>query len=163
MAIEGVEPTSSMGDDTAQSHLVAHSRPIFSFLKQRFAQVTNPPIDHLRERHVMSISTRLGPRDPLLQERAEAPSQLREYAGPLLFPDAVGELQNVGGTTLDATFDASEGPAGLERALERLAAEAVSAATGGAAHIVVSDVGAGPNRVAVPSALASGAVHQALL
>ena len=163
MATDSAEPTSSMGDDTPQAPLARFARPVFSFLKQRFAQVTNPPIDHLRERHVMSISTRLGPRDPLLQERPEATARLREYAGPLLFPDAVAELETIGGTRLDATFDASDDPSGLERALERLAEEAVDGVRAGAAHIVVSDTGAGPERVAVPSALASGAVHHALL
>ncbi|MEA2448006.1 MAG: hypothetical protein QOK47_1643, partial [Actinomycetota bacterium] len=62
MATDGQEPTSSMGDDTAQPPLASYGRSVFSYLKQRFAQVTNPPIDHLRERHVMSISTRLGRR-----------------------------------------------------------------------------------------------------
>ena len=96
MATEGHEPTSSMGDDTAQAPLTSFARPIFGHLKQRFAQVTNPPIDHLRERHVMSLSTRLGPRDHLLRENAGA-AQLREYSSFLLFPDAVETLIEAGG------------------------------------------------------------------
>ena len=163
MATDSAEPTSSMGDDTPQPPLALFARPVFSFLKQRFAQVTNPPIDHLRERHVMSISTRLGPRDPLLQERPEAAARLREYRSPLLFPDALYELERAGGHRLDATFAVSEGAAELALALERLGADAVAAVEGGATHVIVSDMDAGPDRVAVPSALAGGAVHHSLL
>ena len=162
MATEGQEPTSSMGDDTPQPPLAVFARPIFSFLKQRFAQVTNPPIDHLRERHVMSISTRLGPRDALLQERPES-AALREYRSFLLFPDAVAELLADGGTALDTTWPITEGAAGLRTALERLTTEAVAAVTSGARHVVLSDAAAGPERAAVPIALAAGAVHHALL
>jgi hypothetical protein len=74
MALTAHEPTSSMGDDTAQPPLANRAGSVFGFLKQRFAQVTNPPIDHLHERIVMSPSTRLGPRAPLLEERPDATS-----------------------------------------------------------------------------------------
>jgi len=163
MATEGQEPTSSMGDDTPQPPLAHFSRPIFGFLKQRFAQVTNPPIDHLRERHVMSISTRLGRRDHLLQERAAAAAELREYPSFLLFPDAVAELAGDSGRSLDATFDPGAGPAALEQRLRALTREAAEAVTGGAQHLIVSDVAAGPERVPIPSALSAGAIHHALL
>src|SRR5918997_3019532 len=109
MATEGAEPTSSMGDDTAQPPLAEHARPVYAFLKQRFAQVTNPPIDHLRERHVMSLTTRLGPRAELLREAPEA-AALREYPTFLLRPSAVAELESAGGLDLDATFDIGDGP-----------------------------------------------------
>ena len=162
MATEAQEPTSSMGDDTPQPPMARFSRPVFSYLKQRFAQVTNPPIDHLRERHVMSLSTRLGPRDQLLQERPEAAS-LREYGSFLLFPEGVATLLEDGAADLDATFPTAAGGAGLAPALERLASEAVAAVRRGARHIVVSDRGAGPSDVAIPAALASGAVHHRLV
>jgi glutamate synthase domain-containing protein 2/glutamate synthase domain-containing protein 1/glutamate synthase domain-containing protein 3 len=161
MATEGQEPTSSMGDDTPQPPLARFARPVFSYLKQRFAQVTNPPIDHLRERHVMSISTRLGPRDPLLQERAEA-AALREYRSFLLFPDAVEDLLLDGGRRLDATFD-PEGPQGMRDALAALRASAAAEVRNGVRHLVVSDGAGGPSRVAIPSALALGAVHRQLV
>ena len=161
MATEGHEPTSSMGDDTAKAPL-ARNRPVFNFLKQRFAQVTNPPIDHLRERHVMSVSTRLGPRSELLTERPEA-ACLREYRSFLLFPSAVAELEDAGAVVLDATFAVTDGPAGLRAACERLAAEAVAAVHAGAPYLIVSDRAQGPERAAVPSAFAGGAVHHALL
>ncbi|MDQ3645758.1 MAG: glutamate synthase large subunit [Actinomycetota bacterium] len=162
MAVDGQEPTSSMGDDTAQPPLAQHARGVFSFLKQRFAQVTNPPIDHLRERHVMSISTRLGRRDPLLKERPEA-ARLRDYPSFLLFPSAVDALIAAGGRVLDASFDVAEGPEGVRDACERLATEARDAIASGVPHLIVSHVGAGPERALVPSALAAGAVHHALV
>jgi len=161
MATDGHEPTSSMGDDTAQAPLAEFARPIFSFLKQRFAQVTNPPIDHLRERHVMSIMTRLGPRGPLLQEQPRS-AALTEYRSFLLFPSAVAELEGRG-TVVDATFDVLEGPDGLEPACVRLAQAAVDAVVGGAEVVVVSDRAVSPDRAPIPSALAAGAVHHGLL
>ncbi|MGH2729129.1 MAG: glutamate synthase central domain-containing protein, partial [Actinomycetota bacterium] len=162
MATEGQEPTSSMGDDTAQPPLADYGRPVFAFLKQRFAQVTNPPIDHLRERHVMSVTTRLGERAPLLTERAEA-AALREYQSFLLFPSAVDELVAEGAVVLDATFEVADGPEGLEAACLRLADTAEAAVREGASLIVVSDRSADPDRIGVPSALAAGAVHHRLL
>ena len=162
MATDGVEPTSSMGDDTAQPPLASYGRPIFNFLKQRFAQVTNPPIDHLRERHVMSISTRLGPRLPLLSERPEA-AALREYPTFLLWPDALDELEAEGRVVLDATFDMIDGPDGLKFACERLADEAEAAVTRGLSYLIVGHANVGPERVPVPSALAAGAVHHRLV
>jgi glutamate synthase domain-containing protein 2/glutamate synthase domain-containing protein 1/glutamate synthase domain-containing protein 3 len=162
MATDGHEPTSSMGDDTAQPPLADHGRPVFAFLKQRFAQVTNPPIDHLRERHVMSISTRIGPRGPLLQERPEA-AALREYPSFLLFPSAVAELETAGAAVLDATFDALDGPDGLGSACEKLAEAAEIAVRDGAQVVIVTDRAAGPDRAPIPSALAAGAVHHRLL
>ncbi|MGH2776254.1 MAG: glutamate synthase large subunit [Actinomycetota bacterium] len=162
MATEGAEPTSSMGDDTAQPPLARWERPVFGFLKQRFAQVTNPPIDHLRERHVMSLVTRLGARHPLLQEKPEA-AKLREYASFLLWPSAVDDLADTRAALLDATFDVTEGPDGLATALHRITAESADAVERGSEYIIVSDRNAGPERAAVPSALAAGAVHHELI
>jgi glutamate synthase domain-containing protein 2/glutamate synthase domain-containing protein 3 len=135
---------------------------VFGFLKQRFAQVTNPPIDHLRERHVMSLATRLGARHALLQEKPEA-AKLRQYPSFLLWPDAVEELASLGAALLDATFDVAEGPDGLESALRRVAREAAAAVTRGTQYIIVSDRNGGPERVPVPSALGAGAVHHELI
>ncbi|HEU4481244.1 MAG TPA: glutamate synthase central domain-containing protein, partial [Actinomycetota bacterium] len=162
MASEGHEPTSSMGDDTAQAPFAQFRRSIFGHLKQRFAQVTNPPIDHLRERHVMSISTRLGERHPLLQEHPEA-AGLKHYPSFLLFPSALDGLVADGGVQLDATFPATDEPGSLERACRQLADSAEEAVRAGAPFLVVSDAGAGPERAAIPIALAAGAVHHRLL
>ncbi len=160
-AASGKEPTFCMGDDTPPAVLSAQDRSLYHFLKQRFAQVTNPAIDHLRERHVMSLAVLLGPRDPLLLERPEAAALLE--CESFLLAEAPGEGGGRGVVTLDATWPAAEGPGGLGRALERLGREATAAAGGGAGIVVVSDASAGPERAPVPAALAVGAVHTALV
>ncbi|MGH2807337.1 MAG: glutamate synthase central domain-containing protein, partial [Actinomycetota bacterium] len=162
MATEGAEPTSSMGDDTAQPPLAEYGRPVFSFLKQRFAQVTNPPIDHLRERHVMSISTRVGGRAPLLQEHPEG-AALREYDSPLLFASAIDDLEAAGALVLDATFSILDGPEGLEAACRRLADEAEDASKGSIDCVIVASRDVDEERAPIPSALAAGAVHHRLV
>src|SRR5205085_9323337 len=87
IASHGHEPTSSMGDDTALAPLAGRARPLYSYFKQRFAQVTNPPIDHLRERRVFSLRTLLGGRSPILVEGPEAARGI-ELESFFLFPDA---------------------------------------------------------------------------
>ena len=156
LAAQAHEPISSMGDDTALAPLAGRGRPLASYFKQRFAQVTNPPIDHLRERRVMSLRTLLGARAPLLSEVPEA-AQLLELPSFFLFPAALSELAL---TPLDATFDEGEG---LEAACERLAADAERAVGAGAELLLVTDERAGPERAPVPSLLAVGAVHQRLV
>jgi hypothetical protein len=91
----GHEPTSSMGDDTALPPLAGRARPVTSYLRQRFAQVTNPPIDHLRERSVMSLRTLLGARAPLLGEHPRT-ARLLELESFFAFPSAVSELAGRG-------------------------------------------------------------------
>jgi glutamate synthase domain-containing protein 2/glutamate synthase domain-containing protein 1/glutamate synthase domain-containing protein 3 len=167
MATQGKETTSSMGDDTPIEALSHVRRPVSHFLKQRFAQVTNPPIDHYRESEVMSLRTLLGPRSSLLTERPEA-AQLVELGSFFLYPEGLQrlvlspdlpfEVQAV-----DATFSVDDGPAGLRVALERLGDEAVAHVRAGAGIVVVSDVGVDETRCRVPSLLAVGAVHQRLL
>jgi glutamate synthase (ferredoxin) len=161
MATQGQEPVSSMGDDTAQPPLATYRRPVFSYLKQRFAQVTNPPLDHLRESHVMSLTTLLGARVPLTGGPQGSP--LRELEGPVVHASAVTALVEQGAAVVDATWPASEGPAGLRRACLRAADDAIAAVTAGADVVVVGDAAMGAERVAIPSALAAGAVHHALV
>jgi glutamate synthase domain-containing protein 2/glutamate synthase domain-containing protein 1/glutamate synthase domain-containing protein 3 len=164
MALTGHEPTSSMGDDTAEPPLANRGRPVFGFLKQRFAQVTNPPIDHMHERIVMSLATRVGSRAPILQERPDA-AALVELPSFFLFPEGLDRLCRgpFRVAWLDATFAEEEGPAGLERASRRLGDEAERAVRTGAGLLAVTDAGIGPDRVPVPSLLAVGAVHHRLL
>jgi len=154
-ATNGKEPTFSMGDDTAPAAFGEFRRPLYNFFKQRFAQVTNPAIDHLRERHVMSIRTLLGPRDPVLWERPEA-GALLEYETFLLFKPP-------GGTFLDATFPVADGPEGLRSALEALADAAERGAVTGSAILVISDENVSSERAPIPSLLAVGAVRTALM
>jgi len=167
MATQGKEAVSSMGDDTPIEALSLVHRPVSHLLKQRFAQVTNPPIDHLREREVMSIRTRLGPRAPLLTEGPEA-VRLVDLESFLLTPDGLRRLVleprlPFAVQAVDATFAVADGPDGLEAALERLGAEALGHVRAGAGIVVVSDVGVDDERCRVPSLLAVGAVHQRLV
>ncbi|MDQ3751953.1 MAG: glutamate synthase large subunit [Actinomycetota bacterium] len=162
MAVDGAEPTSSMGDDTPQPPLAGHGRPVFSFLKQRFAQVTNPPIDHLRERHVMSIAVLLGARSPLLEEPPDA-AALWQLPSFVLRPSAIAGLLADGAVSLDGSFEVTEGPAGLNGACRRAVEQACSAVAEGALCLVVSDERAGRKRAPVPSALCAGAVHHGLV
>ncbi len=154
-AAAGKEPTFSMGDDAPLAVLSTHDRPLFHYLKQRFAQVTNPPIDHLRERFVMSLRVLLGPRPPLLAEAPEACAQL-ELESFLLFQPPAGH-------PLDASWPVAEGPGGLRRRLRALGEEAVEAVRAGEGVVVVSHERVGRDRAPVPSLLAVGAVDTALV
>jgi glutamate synthase domain-containing protein 2/glutamate synthase domain-containing protein 1/glutamate synthase domain-containing protein 3 len=167
MATQAKETTSSMGDDTPIEPLSHVIRPVSHHLKQRFAQVTNPPIDHLREHEVMSLRTLLGPRQPILTERPEA-ARLVELQSYVLYPDG---LQRIildpeipfDVQAVDATFPVTDGPEGLELALRRLGDEAAEHVRAGAGVVVVSDVGSDEERCRIPILLAVGAVHQRLL
>jgi glutamate synthase (ferredoxin) len=150
------DPVSSMGDDTALPPLAGRARPLASYFRQGFAQVTNPAIDHLRERLVMSLRTVLGARAPLLSEGPEA-ARLIELESFFLYPSALDELEP---TLLDATFDAAEG---LRAACERLVGEAVDAVAGGSELLLVSDGRREGGRAPIPVLLAAGAVHQRLV
>jgi glutamate synthase (ferredoxin) len=167
MATAGKEPTASMGDDTPPAVLGVSNRPVGHFLRQRFAQVTNPPIDHLRERHVLSSRTLLGRRQPLLCEAPEA-ARLLELDGFVVTPGGLEALQDpalgLGTRVLDATWPAEEGQGGLRAACLRLGEEAATAVRRGASLLVVSDAAAdSADAVPVPSLLAVGAVQQRLL
>ena len=155
MASTGHEPTFSMGDDTPMPALASRPRPVTAFLRQRFAQVTNPALDHLREGWVMSLRTLLGPRPRLL---ADGPADR-----PIVEVDTFLIEDAPDGRRLDATWDAAEGADGLERALGRLAEEAVVACRSGEGVVVVTNAAAGPGRPPVPSVLGVGAVHTALV
>ena len=167
MATDAKEPVFSMGDDTPLPPLARRPRPIHHYLRQRFAQVTNPAIDHLRERLVMSLRTLLGPRGPLLSEAPEA-AQLVELDSFFLFPGAVTALTHeasapFAAVRLEATFPIQDGPGGLRAAIDRLATEASRAASLGAHLIIIDNSGVSASRAPVPSLLATGAVHHDLI
>jgi glutamate synthase domain-containing protein 2/glutamate synthase domain-containing protein 1/glutamate synthase domain-containing protein 3 len=167
MANEAKEPTYSMGDDSPLPHLAGRPRPVHHYLKQRFAQVTNPPIDHLRERLVMSLRTLLGPRHPILTEGAES-TELLVLKSYFLYPSAVVGLLTTGCGTfgcghLDATFPIDDGPDGLRRAVARLCDEAERLAREGTGILVIDDGGVGDERAPVPALLATGAIHHRLV
>jgi glutamate synthase domain-containing protein 2/glutamate synthase domain-containing protein 1/glutamate synthase domain-containing protein 3 len=166
MANDAHEPTFSMGDDSPLPNLAPRARPLPHYLRQRFAQVTNPPIDPLRERLVMSLRTVLGPRAPILTEPADA-AELLTLPSFFLYPSGVDNLELIDKAPwpvipLDATFPASDGPDGLRAAVGRLTAEAVAAVEGGTGTLILDTEDAGADRAPIPSLLACGAVHQAL-
>jgi glutamate synthase (ferredoxin) len=152
-ASDGREPVSSMGDDTALPPLAGRTRPVTSYLRQRFAQVTNPAIDHLRERSVMSLRTLLGGRARLLAEHARH-VRLIELESFFLFPSTIESLR---ATRVSATFSEAEG---LRKATLRVAGTAAAAARRGAGILIVDDDG--PD-LPIPAVLAVGAAHRRLL
>ncbi|MGQ0744866.1 MAG: glutamate synthase large subunit [Acidimicrobiales bacterium] len=169
MAADAKEPTFSMGDDSPLPPLAGRPRPVHHFFKQRFAQVTNPPIDHLRERLVMSLRTLLGPRAPICSSGPEA-THLLALKSFFVYPSTVDSLLAGSGATdgfdavhLDATFAVAEGPAGLRAAVERLGHRAAEAVAAGASICVIDDTGIGSQRAPIPALAATGAVHHRLV
>jgi glutamate synthase domain-containing protein 2/glutamate synthase domain-containing protein 1/glutamate synthase domain-containing protein 3 len=162
MAAEGKDAVGSMGDDTPPSALSSQPRLLYQFFRQRFAQVTNPPIDPLRERLVMSLEVRLGARRSFLEEGPEH-ADLVELPSPVL-PD-LDWLEEVPlqPRYLDATFEADRGERGLEEALERLCREAAAAVREGCTALVLSDRGLSRDRAPIPALLATAAVHHHLI
>ena len=153
-AASGKEPTYSMGDDAPIPPVSTHRRPVFDFLRQRFAQVTNPAIDPVRERLVMSTRVLLGGREGLLAP----PGQRR-----LVELDTFVLFDPPSGRTLDASWPVATGTAGMSGAIERLGDDAVDAVRAGASIVLVSNGNVGPERSPIPSALAVGGVDAALL
>ncbi|MGZ3612052.1 MAG: glutamate synthase central domain-containing protein, partial [Ktedonobacteraceae bacterium] len=165
MLSENKEPIWSMGDDTPIAVLSGHSRSLSDYFHQRFAQVTNPPIDPLREQIVLSLDCYLGRRRNLL---AETPlhARLLHLETPLLNESQLVTLRSLKGfvsQTLRATFQAESGPAELESALHNLDLEAVSAVADGVQLLVISDVSADLYQAPIPMLLAVGSVHRALI
>src|SRR5437879_1039651 len=167
MGAEGHDAVWSMGDDTPLTVLSAHSRPFYSFFKQRFAQVTNPPIDPLREELVMSLNTFAGPRLSVLEE-SEAHAGLVEFPSPVLMQGELEKLkhfrdEHLRARVLKCHFPVANGTEGLEPALQELCSQAAAAVQGGAAFLILSDRGFDAERAPIPMLLAVSAVHQHLI
>ena len=167
MARQGKEPVGSMGDDTPLSVLNDPPRPLYTYFRQKFAQVTNPPIDSIRERNVMSLDTWLGRRHSLLEEAPEA-AQLLHLESPVMLDDDIEAMLNFrlpgfSVTTLDATFPAADGPAGLEPALDALCDHVDNAIEDGHSVLILSDEGVGADRAPIPMLLAVSTVHHHLI
>jgi len=156
LAQTGHDPVYSMGDDSAIPPLAGRARPFTNYLRQRFAQVTNPAIDHQRERLVMSVATLLGPRSASLVAEGPLP-RVRVLPGFLLYPSG---LEALAPRRLDATFTEEEG---LARALDRLVVLAESAVAAGEELVCISDLQAGGERAPIPALLALSAVHTRLV
>jgi glutamate synthase domain-containing protein 2/glutamate synthase domain-containing protein 3 len=161
----GADPVWSMGDDTPLPPLSAVPQSAYAYFRQRFAQVTNPPIDPLREAMVMSLRMHLGRRGSPLLERPSYARMLR-LEHPVLLEDEMAALRNVAGfstVTLDAVWDVTKGVDGLRPALTALRRAAERAARRGAQVIVISDRAADERSAPIPMLLAIGAVRQHLV
>ncbi len=161
----GQEPVFSMGDDAPMPPLSKSPQPLYAFFRQRFAQVTNPPIDSLRETAVMSLRMDLGKGGSLLLEEP-GDAHFLSLEHPVLLEDDVAAIRAAADfrpCVLDATFDAASGAAGLVLALDALAARAEEAVRAGSEILVITDRGMTRERAAVPALLALGAVREHLL
>jgi glutamate synthase domain-containing protein 2/glutamate synthase domain-containing protein 1/glutamate synthase domain-containing protein 3 len=167
MASKGEEPVASMGNDAALAVLSDRQPPLFAYFKQLFAQVTNPPVDPIRENVVMSLQTGVGAEVNLLSESPDQAHQL-VIEQPILRNAQLEKLRQVSheifdAATLDITWPIEDGPDGMERRLEALCLEAESQVEHGANILILSDRNLGPERVAMPSLLAVAATHHHLV
>ena len=166
MAEDAKEAVGSMGDDTPIAVLSEQYRGLHHFFRQQFSQVTNPPIDSLREKRVMSLRTRMGNLTNVLDEDAHQVHILLLESPVLSNADLAKVMKYAEKTTarIDCTFPADESnPGALRDALKRIRTEAENAVRGGAAHIVLTDEDISDSRAAIPMILATGAVHSHLV
>ncbi|MBD2120236.1 glutamate synthase large subunit [Trichocoleus sp. FACHB-262] len=170
MAAQGKEPTFSMGDDIPLAVLSEKPRLLYDYFKQRFAQVTNPPIDPLRESLVMSLTMQLGERGNLLEAKPESARQLK-LESPVLNEVELEQIKQSGFETasLSTLFAISAGPEGLQRAVNALCQQAVEAVRAGKKVLVLSDrnqengLQLTEDHSYIPPLLAVGAVHHHLI
>lgn len=171
MAANGEEGIGSMGNDSPLAVLSDKNKPLYNYFKQLFAQVTNPPIDPIREAIVMSLVSFIGPKPNLLDINQVNPPMRLEVSQPVLDFTDMAKLRNIESVTqgkfrsvtLDITYPVSWGREGVEAKLASLCAAAVDAIKGGKNILIVSDRGVGPAQVAIPALLALSAIHQHLV
>ncbi|MEE8164905.1 MAG: glutamate synthase central domain-containing protein, partial [Myxococcota bacterium] len=165
MVEDAKEVTGSMGDDTPLAVLSEHYRGLHHFFRQNFSQVTNPPIDSLREYRVMSLKTRLGNLGNVFDQSPDQ-TELLLLESPVLSNAEFAAMRRHMGKTaadIDATFSVDSPGDGLAAALERMRQEAEDAVRGGCTHIVLSDEKVGRVRASIPMILATAAVHNHLM
>ncbi|MFN8633706.1 MAG: glutamate synthase large subunit [Chloroflexota bacterium] len=167
MGADGKDPVFSMGDDTPMAILSRVPRLVYAYFKQRFAQVTNPPIDPLREELVMSLRTLVGPRRSMLEETAEH-ARLLELQSPVLLPEQIAKLRAASlpplvSRSLDTTFAVAAGADGLRIGIDALCDAAEVAVREGVSILILSDRAVGKDRAPIPSLMAVGAVHHHLI
>ena len=171
MAQAGEEALGSMGNDSPLAVLSNKNKPLYNYFKQLFAQVTNPPIDPIREAIVMSLVSFIGPKPNLLDINQVNPPMRLEVSQPVLDFSDMAKLRNIELSTqgkfksamLDITYPAAWGSEGVEAKLASLCAEAVDAIKGGHNILIISDRGVSPTQVAIPALLALSAIHQHLV
>ncbi|HYP70497.1 MAG TPA: glutamate synthase central domain-containing protein, partial [Variovorax sp.] len=171
MAQAGEEGIGSMGNDSPLAVLSSKNKPLYNYFKQLFAQVTNPPIDPIREAIVMSLVSFVGPKPNLLDINQVNPPMRLELSQPILDFADMAKIRDIGkytqgkfkSYTLDITYPLAWGDEGVEAKLASLCAEAVDAIKGGHNILVVSDRGVSSTQIAIPALLALSAVHQFLV
>ncbi|WP_368744373.1 glutamate synthase large subunit [Desertibaculum subflavum] len=171
IAVSGEEPIGSMGSDTPISVLSARPKLLYSYFKQCFAQVTNPPIDPIREELVMSLVSQIGPRPNLLGLHHADTHRRLEVRTPILTDEDLEKIRGINALvgdafrtqTLDICWDAAEGRAGMASALDRLCAAAKQAVEQGHNILILSDRAMDQDRIAIPALLATSAVHHHLI
>ena len=170
MATTGQEAVGSMGTDTPPSAISDKSKLLYTYFKQNFAQVTNPPIDPIREELVMSLVSFIGPRPNLLDLEGTAKRKRLEVRQPILTNEDLEKIRCIGmfedtfdTRTLDTTYDTAKGAAGMADALQRVCERAEAAVHGRYNIIILSDRMVGADRIPIPALLATAAVHHHLI
>jgi len=171
MAQNGEEGIGSMGNDSPLAVLSSKNKPLYNYFKQLFAQVTNPPIDPIREAIVMSLVSFIGPKPNLLDINQVNPPMRLEVSQPVLDVADMAKLRDIEkftygkfrSATLDITYPMVWGKEGVEAKLASLCAEAVDAIKGGKNILIISDRGVTATQVAIPALLALSAIHQHLV
>lgn len=170
MAVAGDDPIGSMGTDTPIAVLSQRSRLLYDYFKQNFAQVTNPPIDPIREELVMSLVSMIGPRPNLLGHDAGSHKRL-EVDQPILTNEDIAKIRSVEAAldgafrtaTIDTTWDAAAGADGLEMAIKEMCWAATEAVLADKNILILSDRAQNENRIPMPALLATAAVHHHLV
>ena len=171
MAANGEEGIGSMGNDSPLAVLSDKNKPLYNYFKQLFAQVTNPPIDPIREAIVMSLNSFVGPKPNLLDINAVNPPMRLEVTQPVLDFDDMARLRAIEQHThhkfrsyeLDITYPLAWGSEGVEAKLASLCAESVDAIRSGHNILIITDRHLSRTQVAIPALLALSAVHQHLV
>jgi len=170
MAVTGQEAVGSMGTDTPISPLSDKEKLLYTYFKQNFAQVTNPPIDPIREELVMSLVSFIGPRPNILDHEGSAKKKRLEVRQPILTNEDLEKIRWIGMVedsfdtkTLEITYEAEKGAEGMAGALKRLCDRAEEAVSGRYNIIILSDRMVGPDRIPIPALLATAAVHHHLI
>ena len=171
MALNADEAVGSMGNDAALAVLSDRPKTLYNYFKQLFAQVTNPPIDSIRENMVMSLVSFIGPRPNLLDINQVNPPMRLEVSQPVLDFDDMAKLRSIAAHTggkfrsyeIDICYPVAWGHEGIEARLASICAEAVDALRSGHNILIVTDRALSADRVAIPALLATSAVHQHLI
>lgn len=168
MTVEGKEPINSMGDDSPLAALSKRRQPLYNYFRQHFAQVTNPPIDPLREELVMNLDSYIGSVNKDMFDFSPEQCKMVLLKRPIITNrelDLLCHLRYKGfdAVRLDMTFPVEEGTEGLEKGIERLCREAEKAVDEGCSYLVLTDRGVSAERAPIPSLLATAALHHHLI